>query len=88
MSKHELELYEKIKYLRAENERLQAKVDRLCSRGIEDMRHEIERLRELVEDAFREGFIDGEMAGHPMGPRFNKSEAWENSDSKSEVRDE
>lgn len=51
--------WEAITTLTAENERLQARVDRLCSRGIEDMKHEITTLTAeldaLVEaiDAFR-----------------------------------
>ena len=46
---------------------------------------EIKRLRQLVEEAFFEGFGDGVTAGHPMGSRSSDSEAWENSNSKEEV---
>jgi len=46
---------------------------------------EIERLRQLVEESFREGFCEGVIAGHPMHSRSSYSEAWENSNSKSEA---
>ena len=49
---------------------------------------ENERLRQLVEEAFKVVFGDGVTAGHPMGSRSSDSEAWENSNSKSEVNNE
>tara|TARA_R110000803_G_scaffold61467_1_gene121343 strand:+ start:186 stop:419 length:234 start_codon:yes stop_codon:yes gene_type:complete len=52
------------------------------------LREEVARLEKLVEEAFREGFCDGVIAGRPMNSRSSYSEAWENSNSKSEVSDE
>lgn len=44
-------LYSDMIAMQSENEELTSKVDRLTSRGIEDMKDEIERLRELLKEA-------------------------------------
>jgi hypothetical protein len=49
------------------------------------LRGKVARLEKLVEEAFREGFCAGVIAGHPMHSPSSYSEAWENSESKEEV---
>ena len=44
--------YVKLAKLEEENERLQAKVTRLESRGIEDMRHSLDALSEYADSVF------------------------------------
>jgi hypothetical protein len=62
---------------------------------INEQAAEIERLRknrfrqlELVEDAFREGFSDGILAGDLMDNSINADKAWRNSFWKGEMSDE
>ena len=53
-----------------------------------DMRKEVERLRDLVRRAYVEGFSDGGMAAHPLGPQSSDVWDWETSEAKQELGDD
>jgi hypothetical protein len=55
---------------------------------ISDAWLENRRLRDLVRRAYVEGFSDGGMAAHPLGPQSSDVWDWETSEAKQELGDD
>jgi len=52
------------------------------------LKEEVERLRDLVREAYAEGFNDGGLAAHPMQRSIKCKDSWEASASREELGDE